>query len=73
MNLSMKRRLDLYRPSSGTEGMSFMEDFCCKCFHERAMTNPKGEGKACSIVGRAMAFEASVFIASTVTYLTTTT
>lgn len=34
-----------------------MEDHCCRCFRERAMTNPKGEGKTCSIVGRAMAFD----------------
>ena len=53
----MKRRIELYRPSNGTEGMGFMDRFCCHCFHERAMTNPKGEGKACSIVARAMAFD----------------
>ncbi len=53
----MKRRIELYRPSSGSEGMGFMERFCCKCFHERAMTNPKGEGKACSIVAKTMAYD----------------
>lgn len=53
----MKRRIEIYRPSNGTEGMAFMDKFCCHCFHERAMTNPKGEGKACSIVAKTMAFD----------------
>lgn len=31
----------LYRPSNGTEGIGFMEDFCFQCIHENPNPNLK--------------------------------
>lgn len=36
-----------YRPSNGTEGMSFVEDFCEQCIHENPDLNSK---KKCEIL-----------------------
>lgn len=38
-----------YRPSNGTEGESFMEDFCYRCAKD-------SERKPCAILGRALCF-----------------
>lgn len=38
-----------YRPSNGTEGMDFMEQFCVRC--------KKDEDERCPILGRTMAYQ----------------
>lgn len=40
-----------YRPSNGTEGMGFIENWCENCVHEA------DEDKPCQILGRTMAFQ----------------
>jgi len=36
------KRIKLYQPSNGTEGMIFMEQFCDKCWHETPGETPEG-------------------------------
>ena len=47
------KALQLYRPSNGTEGMVFQENFCDHCIHENPDPNGK---KKCDIVTAAMCF-----------------
>ena len=45
--------LNSYHPSNGTEGMSFMEDFCLQCIHD----NPDLDSpKKCEILTATMCF-----------------
>lgn len=57
----MSKPGELYRPSNGTEGMIFMEDFCCQCIHERWMHHPDttGDDGKCPIVSATMAYDTS--------------
>jgi len=41
-----------YRPSNGTEGEMFMEQFCYQCTHDHV------DGPYCDIIARTMAFDA---------------
>lgn len=43
-----------YRPSNGTEGMSFIEEYCMNCFH--CDPNPEGK-KQCEILCASMCFQ----------------
>lgn len=45
-----------YRPSNGTEGESFMADFCAKCERDRAHQESGGEADGCTIIARTMAY-----------------
>ena len=41
-----------YRPSNGTEGMGFYENWCSRCRHDR----PDDEDGGCSILGASLMF-----------------
>ncbi len=41
-----------YRPSNGTEGEMFMEQFCNRCGHDEAYQN--GTGDSCEIVANTL-------------------
>lgn len=47
---------DPYQPSSGTEGIGFMEGFCVHCEREREYNESEGEDidKACEILSATM-------------------
>lgn len=48
---------DLYRPSNGTEGMIFMEDFCDQCLHQNPDPDPKyTKAKNCEICLASMCY-----------------
>ena len=42
-----------YRPSNGTEGMGFYENWCSRCRHDR----PEDEDGGCDILRRTFAFQ----------------
>ncbi len=44
-----------YRPSSGCEGMDFMERWCGRCWRDAAFQ--AGEGDSCEIAANTMAFD----------------
>ena len=44
----------LYRPSNGTEGEMFMEQFCYKCVHDKAYQD--GTGDSCEIICNTMVY-----------------
>src|SRR3990167_10118962 len=50
-NSHPRRETIKYRPSCGTEGMNFMEVFCCKCAKD------DGQGYGCNIAGRTFKYE----------------
>lgn len=43
-----------YRPSNGTEGMSFIDDFCCNCIHEHP--NPDSKPK-CDLLSASFCYD----------------
>lgn len=46
-----------YIPSNGTEGMSFMEDFCDQCLHQNPDPDPETtKAKNCEICMRTMCY-----------------
>lgn len=48
---------NLYHPSNGTEGISFMEDFCDQCLHQNPDPDPKySKPKNCDICMRTMMY-----------------
>lgn len=47
-----------YRPSNGTEGEYFMEEFCHRCVRDAAFRQNEKGAKGCPIIVRAMCFEA---------------
>ena len=42
----------LYRPSNGSEGMSFIETYCATCIHEEWMQTQSDSAKKCGILSR---------------------
>lgn len=42
-----------YRPSNGTEGVMFEENFCQQCIHEKFMHSQKHGDKQCAIFNEA--------------------
>jgi hypothetical protein len=48
-----------YQPSNGTEGMSFEEDFCANCIHEKFYHTQKHGDKQCDIFNRAILWNPS--------------
>ena len=46
---------DPYRPSTGTEGVAFMDRWCDRCTHDVAFQ--AGTGDSCPIVARTMALQ----------------
>ncbi len=46
--------VDLYRPSSGTEGADFDSEWCCRCKADQAMRDETGDG--CEIIANSFAF-----------------
>lgn len=45
-----KEKIELFRPSNGTHGESFMSDFCYQCKHE-------SEENPCEIIFLTMAYD----------------
>ena len=43
-----------YRPSNGTEGECFMEDFCYQCIHEKWSHTQNDADKQCDILSRTL-------------------
>lgn len=46
-----------YRPSNGTEGMCFMEQFCDHCIHERYNQTLNDDDKKCTILSNTMTYD----------------
>ena len=46
-----------YRPSNGTEGGSFMCDWCCKCERDRKYQEDEDKGEPCDILSRTFVFD----------------
>ena len=51
-----------YRPSNGTEGCAFYEDWCCKCQHDKPMSEGKdfdccSDGETCKIIADTLAYD----------------
>jgi hypothetical protein len=52
----------LYRPSNGTEGISFFESWCARCKHDKAWNGEKpwdecGADDLCKLIGDSMAYD----------------
>jgi hypothetical protein len=46
-----------YRPSNGTEGMIFEDNYCSQCIHEKWMHTQKDGDKQCDIYNRVQLFD----------------
>lgn len=46
-----------YRPSNGSEGDFFMEEYCMRCFHERYLHTMKDNSKKCEILSGMMIYD----------------
>ncbi len=46
-----------YRPSSGTEGIDFMDQWCDRCWRDAAFQS--GEGDSCPIAAASMVYDIS--------------
>lgn len=46
-----------YRPSNGTEGEYFMEDFCYNCIHEKWTHTQNDADKKCDILSRTLIYD----------------
>lgn len=47
----------IYRPSSGTEGMVFMDDWCASCDRDAAFRRDPDRNPGCDIIARTMALK----------------
>lgn len=47
-----------YRPSNGTEGLDFREEFCFRCERDRAFRETDGEEAGCRILGDTLIYMA---------------
>lgn len=59
--LNAAKAVRLYRPSSGTEGIGFYENWCFKCAKDAHMNSGKdwdscGKDEICSIIGDTLAY-----------------
>lgn len=46
-----------YRPSNGTEGMMFHEQFCLRCVHEEYLRTGEDDAKKCELLNNSMLFD----------------
>lgn len=46
-----------YRPSNGTEGMCFVDTYCCNCIHEKFMHTQVRGDLQCDILDRTMLYD----------------
>ena len=46
-----------YRPSNGTEGMSFIESFCDQCIHEKFVHTNNDDDLKCEILSNTMIYD----------------
>lgn len=46
----------IYRPSNGTEGADFMNQWCCRCERDREYQQDETQGEPCEILGRTFSF-----------------
>ncbi len=47
----------LYRPSSGTEGADFQDQWCCRCSRDAAFQADPDSGDGCPIVASTYVFD----------------
>lgn len=55
-------KIELYRPSNGTEGDGFFSAWCMRCARDKTMSEGKnyddcGPGEVCELIGNSMAFD----------------
>lgn len=46
-----------YRPSCGSEGADFIEEWCCRCERDRAFQENPDSGEGCPIVAATFRYE----------------
>lgn len=60
--MNLTQPIKLYRPSNGTEGEIFMQNWCCHCARDKGMSegldfDDCDDDKKCQLIGNSMAFD----------------